>query len=357
MRKIAQCLAAGLCLPMLAHGAPQDAFLSAEQGRIPWHGQLEAGADFVSKRVDVFNLRRSDGAGDNSSLGDYHGAHLAGGVAVTPRLWLDGAWWQRKIDTHAAPVKLDSWQVAAQYRIFDAAGYRPAVALRLGAWGDQSGAIERSSGFGIGGVQLASARLLDVKDRQYQLDAVATWPLAERTELSAFAGAGSSRVSVGGVSATALVGSCLYQLSFGPDNVVGTCDTPTMNVRFSTPNSTFGFDFNQEFAYTAKYYQTGFSLQWHDASWQLRGGYQYQRLDRDGVDDIIVSRGGTAYRHNHILAADLRRALGSHLALFLRGQYMSNQFTGELPMAYNSLTASTFRQRYGIVSAGVILMF
>ncbi|HAT30331.1 MAG TPA: hypothetical protein DCW29_05605 [Janthinobacterium sp.] len=359
MKKIWRRAAATLCaLQWLApaQGAPLDAFLSARQDNRPWHGHLEAGYDLSNRGMDVFHLRGADVA-DNSTLGNYHGAHLGGGVALTPRLWMDGMLWQRTIDTHAAAVKIDTWRLAGQYLLFEAAGYRPALALRAGAWGDSTGEIVRASAFAIGGVQLASARLSDVKDRQYQLDAIATWQVAAQTELNVFAGAGASRVSVGAAGATTQVGDCLYQLSFGPDNVVGSCDSAAMSVRFTTPNSVFGLDFNKEFAYTARHFQGGFSLAWHDQHWRLRGGYQTLALKRDGVDDSIVGRGGVAYRHNHILVGEVRRTLGAATSLFLRGQYMSNQFTGELPMAYNSLTANSFRQRYGILSAGLIFSF
>jgi hypothetical protein len=45
------------------------------------------------------------------------------------------------------------------------------------------------------------------------------------------------------------------------------------------------------------------------------------------------------------------------LALFVRGQYMSNQFLGEVPFAYNRFTASKFSRRYSLVTAGLWMFF
>ncbi len=56
-------------------------------------------------------------------------------------------------------------------------------------------------------------------------------------------------------------------------------------------------------------------------------------------------------------AADLAYRLSGNTHLVLRGQYMANQFNGELPMTYNSLTAASFGQRYGMLSATVSFGF
>ncbi len=358
MKKISHTCALWLgCAALPAGAAPLDVFLTAEPGLAAWHGQFEAGYDIVNKGFDVFNVRKSDAPGGDSKLGDYHGGHLRAGLAVTPRLWVDGALWRRRIDTRAVPIALDTWQLAAQYKVLDAAGYRPALALRLGAWGNQADQVDRDRGVRIGSVQLESARVRDVKDRQYQLDAIATWPIAAGAEISAFAGAGSSEINYGAASATTRVGDCLYQLSFGPSNVVGTCDTAAMNVRFSIPNSAFGIDFGREVAYRSRYYQGGVAARWRSGNWFLRAGYQRLAVRRDGIDELIVGRGATAYKSNNILAADLAYTVYRNAAVFVRGQYMSKQFVGELPMAYNSLTAASFSQRYGIVSVGLNVSF
>ncbi|MFD2271009.1 hypothetical protein ACFS07_07405 [Undibacterium arcticum] len=93
---------------------------------------------------------------------------------------------------------------------------------------------------------------------------------------------------------------------------------------------------------------------WHSQDWRIRAGYQYQTINRSEVDDIIVSRGNTPYKHNHVLIGDVSYHAFKNTIVFLRGQYMANQFNGEVPLAYNSLTADRFNQRYGLVSTGLI---
>jgi hypothetical protein len=97
--------------------------------------------------------------------------------------------------------------------------------------------------------------------------------------------------------------------------------------------------------------------QWQSGLWALRAGYQFQHLNRTNVDDLIVSRGGVSYQNNHIVVADVFRKVSNNTAVFVRGQAMSNQFVGEIPFVYNSVTASKFGRRYGLVSMGVNFAF
>ncbi|MDB5726920.1 MAG: putative signal peptide protein, partial [Noviherbaspirillum sp.] len=54
---------------------------------------------------------------------------------------------------------------------------------------------------------------------------------------------------------------------------------------------------------------------------------------------------------------ELAYRLTTNLSLFGRGQYMTNQFTGEIPFAYNTFTAGRFDKRYGIVTVGLAADF
>lgn len=353
------CAAAACCVQASApaSAAPLDAFLSANQNGTPWSGEAEASYDVANDTVDVFHIREKDAATSTSKLGDYQGAHLHGGVALTPRLWLDGSYWQRKITSRNFEATVKTWQVAAQYKLIDSAGYRPSLALRVGAWGNSADQLKREKNIKIGSTVLKSASLSGPEDQQYQVDLIGSWPVSERTELGMFAGAGHSRVTFDTASATTTRDGCLYNLSFGPSRVVGTCETPSMSARFSTPNSVYGIDVNQEAQYSARYYQVGLNAKWQAENLRLRAGYQYLSLSRGNVDSIVGGRGGIAYKKNHILTAEVAYKLFKHTSVFLRGQYMSNQFNGEMPMAYNTLTASNFNQRYGILSTGVITTF
>jgi hypothetical protein len=343
-----------------ASAAPLDALLSANQGRTRGQGHIEAGYDLVNDNVDVFKIRQSTDFAD-TNVGDYRGAHVRGGIAVTPDLWLDGGLWKRKIDYRNDQASINTWQVAAQYRLLDGAGSRPSVAVRAGAWGNYADQLTKSSPTSLQGVTLNSVNVVDPKDTQYQLDLIATWQLSERTELSAFGGIGASRVKVGSINGTTTQGGCNYNLAFGPTGVVGTpaqmCNASTMVDRFSLPYSAFGVDPYKETRYNARFVNAGLSAKWTDGDWQLRGGYQYQALDRDNVDDLIRSRGGKAVEANHILIGEVMYKLVKNVSLFARGQYMSKQFTGEIPFAYNTMTARRFDQRYGILTTGVVVNF
>jgi hypothetical protein len=337
-----------------ANAAPLDALLTAHQESIPSKGHIEASYDVTNDKVDVFNIRANDSA---TSVGDYRGGHIQGGIAITPRIWIDGAFWQRKIESRSFQAKVNTWQAAGQYKLLDGAGYVPDVAVRLGMWGNYADEFRREKNVQVNNVTLKSTGVTDPKDEQYQIDLIGTWPVSKRTEVTSFVSAGTSRIDIGSAYATTTIGDCLYTLTFGPTHVVGVCDTPAMSTRFSTPNSVYGIDVNQEVKYKATYYQAGLMTKWSNENWQLRAGYQYQLIKRDQVDDIIESRGETAYKKNHILVADVTYQVFRNAAIFLRGEYMSNQFNGVIPMAYNSFTASRFDQRYGVVSGGLLFRF
>ena len=351
---------AGLCMTScpIALAAPMDAFLTANRPSVPGKTEIEISYDVVNDTLDVFNVRdSSDYAG--TKIGDYRGAHVLGGVAVTPRLWVDGGLWQRKIEYGSDDAKLNTWQVGAQYKLVEAEAYRPAMAIRASAWGNYADSLTKSSPTTQQGVTLNTVNVNSPKDVQYQLDLIGTWPIGKNTELSAFIGGGRSRVSMSSLTATATRGGCLYNLSFEENNVIGTLAQPCSGGadRISIPNSEYGIDVNRETEYHASYLQAGLMAKWRYDRWQVRAGYQYQTLRRDNVDDIIESRGGKTYEENHILIGDIRYGLTQNLSLFLRGQYMSNQFVGEIPFAYNTFTAHRFNQHYGIVSTGLVFNF
>lgn len=343
-----------------AQAAPLDALLSVTKPATPGSVRIEAGYDLMNSTVDVFNIRdqHDDFAGTN--VGDYHGGHLLAGVAITPNVWVEGGLWKRRIDYRQDRADVESWQLAAQYRLFDHLAYRPAVALRLGAWGNRADSLTKSTptqfqGFNIGAVNVDSP-----KDQQYQLDAIATWPVAQGLEVNAFAGFGTSRVSIGNVAGTITQGSCNYNVSFGRSAVTGALARPcggATDTRFSVPNSALGVDVYNEAEYRARYAHVGFSATWQTGPWQLRAGYQYQSQRRRDVDDIIRQRGGSPSEHNHVIVGELVYRFTPNVAVYGRGQYMDRQFTGEIPFAYNTLTAHRFNERYGIVSTGLMIDF
>lgn len=348
----------GLCCvtvgqPALA--APMDAFLSANQNTTPGVFQIEAAYDLVNSTVDVLKIRNSDANYAGTNVGDYHGAHVRAGLAIGPRLWVDGGLWQRRIDYRSDLASINSWQLAAQYKLLDGAGYQPGVALRLGAWGDAAGELQKSSATTVRGFTLNSVNVDKPQDLQLQVDVIGTAKLSASTELSVFVGGGTSRVSINSVTGTTSLNGCNYNVVFGPTEVVGLCSTNVGS--FNISNSVFGIDINNEAQYNATFYSGGLMLKWTQQDWQVRGGYQFQSFNRNQIDSTITRRGGIAYQNNHILLGDVMYRVRPNTAIFVRGQYMTNQFVGEIPFAYNTLTAARFDKRYGILSIGLVVTF
>lgn len=318
---------------------------------------FEVSYDAMNNTLDVLGVRAKDPQYAGTNVGDYSGAHVRAGYALTDNLSLHGGYWQRKIAYRQDNESIDSWQAAVQYRLYGDGNSDQHYAIRLGAWGNQSGELRKTSPTLYMGKSLNSVTINSPKDAQIQLDAIGTWTLAEQTEFSAFAGGGSSRVTTGNMAANYTDSAgCNYNLTFTPDGTSGVlaapCAAPVVITSFTTTLPVV-----QEFSYRSSYYQLGGMLQWQKNDWTLRGGYQFQNLNRNNVDALIVSRGGVAYKSNHIIVGEVSYKLMPKAAVFVRGQVMSNQFVGEIPFSYNGASASKFSRRYGFASFGVNLAF
>lgn len=337
--------------------APLDALLSAHPFRQAGGMAFEISYDAMNNTLDVLGVRAKDAQYTGTNVGDYAGAHVRAGYALTDNLSLDGGYAKRKISYRTDNESIDSWQVAAQYRLYGDESSAAHYAVRLGVWGNQSGELSKTSPTLFMGKTLNSVTVSNPQDAQIQLDTIGTWKLAEQTELSAFAGAGSSWVGTGNMTANYTSGAgCNYNLTFAPDGtsgtLVGPCTGSVVITNFTTTQS-----ITQEFSYRSNYYQLGGSLRWQKNDWVLRGGYQFQHLNRNNVDALIVSSGGVAYKNNHILLADVFYKLMPKVAVFTRVQVMSNQFVGEIPFSYNQVTSNKFNRRYGFASFGVNVDF
>lgn len=343
-------------LPMTVCAAPLDALLSADQFLHAGEFRAEAGYDAMNDTLDVLGIRAKDPLYAGTNVGDYSGLHLRLGYALTDRLSLEGGAWQRKISYRTDKEALGSWQVAGQYRIWGDKYSKTHFALRASAWGDQAPSLTKSTPTLVGGRNVNRVTINSPRDSQVQADAIGTWRLTRRASLSAFVGAGRSRVSTGDMSANYTDGNgCNYNLAFAATGTSVRLAAPCGDLLaafVTTPQSML-----QEFSYKASYYQLGGMWQWHNENWALRGGYQFQQLRRANVDALIASRGGVSYQSNHVVVADVMRKVSNHVAVFARGQVMSNQFVGEIPFTYNSATASKFARRYGIASFGVVMGF
>lgn len=358
-----------------AQSAPGDALLSALPavrtgsafalpalgGEVP-RLDLELDRDIANDRVDVLGLRdRSAYAG--TAVGDYHGNHWRALLG-----W--GAWqgeftrWRRALQDRGDTHQLRSWQGAVQVRLGagDAgSSAQGAWALRASGWGNSAPLLTRRTAGSLN-VEGLSAELTDLqirraRDRQWQLDLIGSRQ-ALGLRWSGFAGAGTSRVRNDGVAARSTVAGCSYHLDFGRERLVATPDAGCQDaLTFVIPNRVLPYDAQAETTYRARFAHLGGSARWTEGDWTLALGYEYQRWRREGIDALVASRGGAVYDLNHTLIGELGWSPLAGMQWLLRGQYMQHQWLGELPLAYNTLTASRFSQRYGFVSAGLRVTF
>lgn len=335
--------------------APLDALLTVNHPQQAGAGEVELGYDTLTDAM------RSSSSKTSSSVGDYKGEHVRGGIAITPRLWIDGTYWKRDIDYRSFDAKINSWQIAGQYKFLDADGRIPALAVRFGGYGNNADSLSKSANTTVSGTKFTSATVVKPRDTQLQLDVVATWATSEHTAVSLFGGAGMSRVKFDSVSATSRTANgCEYNITFTQagleGNLAAPCTAKVVITRF-TQVAGESVDVYKEAQYKSNFAQLGVNGEWHSGNWRARFGYQFQSIQRDNVDDIIEKRGGKSYKHNHVIVTDLSYNVYKNAIVFLRGQVMSNQFNGEIPMAYNSLTADKYNQKYGFASAGLSVMF
>ncbi|OGB60165.1 MAG: hypothetical protein A2496_12510 [Burkholderiales bacterium RIFOXYC12_FULL_60_6] len=345
-------------LPLSVWSAPLDALLSADQLHFAGEFRAELSVDAVNDTLDVLKIRGDDPLFAGTNVGDYLGQHVRLSYALNPKLFVEGGFWRRKITYRTDEESLDSWQLAGQYRVFGDQSSRLHGALRLSAWGNRSPSLKKNTPTQVGGRTVNTISIDEVEDTQTQLDAIASWRFNRKNTVSGFVGVGRGSVSTGNLSATYTSSNgCNYILTFTQTETVGQLAAPcsatgTVIGEFKTSQSVL-----PEFSYDTSYLQLGGSWLWQSGDWAMRAGYQFQHLNRGNVDNLITSRGGTSYQNNHIVVADLFRRITPHVALFVRGQAMSNQFVGEIPFIYNSVTASKFNRKYGLVSFGVNMAF
>jgi hypothetical protein len=397
--------------PLPLWAAPLDGFLTALPETYSDRPTVEVGYDMANDTVDVFNIR-GDVAAD---VGDYAGAHVRVVWPVTPFLQLDGSLWKRGIDYRQDTIKLESWQVGAQQRISNQKGALPALALRVSAWGSRSDAVTKSSAT-LNGLTATQVSVEKPEDRQYQADVLMSWKLGDGWQIDTFGGVGRGKVKIGNVSVGTITGSRNGLSVSGANGVLNHSGTATLDTVTASKNSNtftgtgvavsnnliridslafseqtcadvsvspgaascvfngntiqltgfltgFGMDIDDLLAlsnnigfnygqveYGFNHGQLGFALSWHQDNWRLRGSYLFQKFKRDsGVvntfDTVQTLTGEVAYR------------VGNGKAVFLRGQIMDHNLMGETPLAYNSLTASRFDKKYGLLTLGFVMGF
>lgn len=368
-------LCVGLPRLKVSDAAPLDEFLSVQQETRPFHGEVETGWDGMNKNLDAFGVRKTPSSG-GSSVGDYSGYHVHGGMAWAERIWTDVTYNDHSVKTPYDNANNKMVQGGIQVKLLDNNDKIPAIALRFSGWGDSSGQIVKGSPTAIFGSDITtdSMVLQDPKDQQFQGDIIASWSVSKTTSVSLFVGMGTSKVTVGDVYAS--MGGCNYKLTRGlvPNEVNGGMNTtingqavnpadPNCGVTsFSIPLSSYSLPELPEgmyISYSAKYYQVGGNVQWQDDSWRLRLGYRLQKWDRGPLDDSIatMSVDKTVYDTNQSITGEVGYKLHPNVAAYTRAQYMTNQFLGEVPYSYNLFSSHKFSQPYGFMSFGVVAGF
>ena len=369
-RVLGACIAFG-SLSCAAVAAPLDALLSTEPAHVKALDssfELELGYDVANDRVDFLHLR-PDGA--SSSTGDYYGRSLRGAWDVSPRLRVDGGLTKRRLVFKSFDADVTTWQVAAQYLVLGAepkpyeSPRQPQLALRASAWGDSAPGFDRELNYKLQNngkdYTFRSIHADKPRDTQLQFDVIGGWPVSANLHVNAIAGIGYSRVTVQGVSGQVAYGNWLCDAQLTPSQVIADCNNPkdgsTSGLKEPSNDNRFGVDINKEARYHALTYQAGLNATWRSGDWIFRGGLLHVTHRRSDVEDVVRARGGSPERSNQTLVLEAGYKPTPRSLVFLRGQMMTHQFLGELPMTYNSVSAGQFDNRYGFLTLGVALAF
>ena len=351
-------VAAALCGAAGAvQAGPTDAQLSALPTGPGERLRIEAGYDLANKDIDFLHLRQTSTNPAAGSVGDYHGGHVAASWQLADRWSVDASFWQRQIDYRSFTADVTTWHLAGQWRFIDGGPDRPSFALRLNVWGNQADELKRMTSVRVEGIRFTSATVTSPRDRQLQLDLLGGLPLSSRLSVTGQASVMRSEVDFDTVSAVARISGCSYDVQFTATRVIATCTENGDYTRISAPKSNYGIDVDQEARYGSWMAHVGGALRWKSEHWRMGAAYRYTAIRREHVDAVVERRGGTAYRSNHIATVDIGYRLWRDIVPFARGQVMTNQFNGEVPMSYNTLTANRFDKRYGLLTLGVLASF
>ena len=345
-----------------AAAAPLDGFLTALPERLAPFGYVELGSDHMNDALDVFRIRDSDPLTAGTKAGDYRGQYVNAAWRATDNLWLSGGVGQRRVSDAADTYRYNSWQLAGQYRFLEAAGRRPALALRLSGWGNRAAATESNTPVTVPGAILNTVKVTEPADQQLQGDLIGTWTMSPALDVSALLSLGASRLSYGALSATTTRNGCNYQLIFSGNDIFGTLIPPCAVTggiiqQFFDSSGDYGVDVAKEIAWRGSFMQLGVNSAWRSGPWTLQGGYLLHVVRREAVDAILASRGKAAHTQNHNITLEADYRFHSHVSVFSRTQFSSNLFFNDIPVTYNSSTASRFGSKYSLFSVGLRAVF
>jgi hypothetical protein len=332
-----------------ANAAPVDALLTAKPESDAPNGQIEVSLDSM---VPVGN--------DTSS--DYHGGHLRVGFSPKPDWWLSGSLWQRSLDTGGDNYQYKSWQLAAQYKFNEVSGIRPALGLRFSAWGDQSPESNSSTPVVVPFLKLNTVSVSNPSDQNIQADVIGTWQLSPSTDFTILLGGGTTQLAYNTLTATTTYAGCKYNLQFTGDTIYGSlaehCNAPGGVIQqFYVSSSNYGIHANEELAWQGNFVHLGANARWHQGLWKWGVGVLYTQVRRGGVDDILAARGSLAYTQNADVIVQGNYKWTEHLHVIGRLQASSNLFLTDIPVTYNSSTASRFNSTSSLLSLGLVWDF
>jgi hypothetical protein len=354
----------GLVVALLASGAtaqaaPLDALLTATPlgGDARW--RVELGVDLVNRSLDFSTSADTATQNPATTTGDYRGGQLLATWRVADRWWLSGGLWQRRISNAVDSFDYSGWQLAGQWQLMAAQGRMPALAVRLGGWGNRADVTEATTPVRVPGAILDTVTIDSPGDNQLQADLVATWPLSSQLEVSALVGGGRSQLRYGGLTATTTRNGCPYDLVFTGNDIFGTLARPCTGNgggvirQFFDSSGDYGVDVAREIAWSGRFLQAGANVRWVRGDWQLAGGYLFHTQRRQHVDDILARRGDPVHRHNHVIVAEAAWRVQPMLQVFARAQLSSNLFLQDVPVTYNASTSGSFGNRFSLITLGL----
>lgn len=345
-----------------ATAAPLDALLTALPDPGAGRGRLELAVEHANRSLDPFPDAAVDPTAPRAPPGSYRGLTAAASYQVLPTLTLSAGLGQRRLNDGIDVYLFDSWQLAGRWRVAPQQGLRPAVALRIGAWGDASDATESHTPVRVPGAVLNSVKITHPSDRNLQLDLIGTWRLGPAWDLSAVLGIGRTQLDYGALSATSTINGCQYDLAFKGNDIFGQLSGPCSAAggivrQFYDSSGDYGVDVPREIAWHGNFVQFGLNAVWRSGAWTLQGGYLFHTIRRSSVDEIAAERGDPVQRINHVFALDAALRLHEHFTVFLRGQRSSRLFFNDLPVIYNSSTSGSFGRHFTVLTLGLRTSF
>lgn len=325
--------------------APLDVFLSAYPAPTSSEAQIEMSADRMNTQLDVFDLRSRSSSLDNLDS-SYSANRINAGFKVGESGWLSGSLAQRTSVDKGGTYRFVSWSAAGQYRFMEQESWSPAVALRLGAWGNYADQTESSKSVLVPGAKLDSTKISAPADQQLQADLIASWTLRQQVQVSAVLSAGRSQLSYSALSATTTLDGCHYLLRFTGNGIYGVLTEPCTSdiyIKEIYDNSgRLGIDVAKEIAWRGNFLQAGINARWQHGPWGVRGGYLFYIVERDGIDAILLGRKQASYTQSHTLGLEGSYQFVPKMQLAASVLLNSNLFFDQMPVNYNTGTASRF---------------